>query len=1434
MQSSRFRERRVACREMDLTQRLVWDEEGDPDDSSDGAGDSGKPPKPVGRLRLLSGKYGPEKDFWIYPGENVIGRLESCQVCLPAASVSKTHAVIEVPSHKGPHLLYDQGSLNRTRRQRMVLTPHVRYSLQDGDALLFGDVGCKYFVLLPGGPDESLDESVEVPPTQKIGEVGAFAIEETPAPGKRMAFGGILVQDSDKEEDEEELVNGAGRSRHLPASDGSNSSIKDGARGCSALSSSVFFSPSATVVPESDEESEEPSGSEPPCPSLRLFLESQDGAPSQEGHPVQPRTTETGAKSGDSAPPSEPNLVSSDPDSDTDVEDERRAGSTPETPKSGGLKEGGWDLEVGSDTDEEEPALGAPDAACRKSHQTVESATDIERAESPGAVGLQAHRPVENGESDTDAEEGLENPGGLDPCPIKEGVGCKGANGVVHPESRQPNEKGSSGADGEESGANPDVHGRGTKKPALEDDSDTDVEDPSLDVEDPAGIPKTHEAAGDSGGDTDVEMADLALGNSDVALSPRPSSCKPVGTNAGEISIEEAALPGDSHPGNGVRDGAESQRSREAASGRSSDFGGKEPLGKPEVVDSQRLAALFVDSDTDVEEEEEAGNPDVGPNEDHTAAGLSGGCIPLEKPDVSGPQKIPRTVEGGDSDTDAEAPSPSHKDSVAEDSDTDATEGEAEPLPGKPLEEQDTQLVPVKSWPDGKKSTGSAVEASAGREPCKEDEDTGAEGEEPHPGEDSNTDEEPDLAFQDTQCFLLAETSSPMAAKARDPSAAGASCALKEVAAEEFVFQSPSVPCRLRAAKENSSFLNDDDSDAYAMEATQPFCQDPGRLSEDPTQDFLGKEEEDTDLILPRPSEQAIQMIVSGSASKGQQVASRLGTSTPQLPRSQPASQPAGGTAAQQQKQEEEAQLIHAAQIPSVGRSQPSTLAKEVSGSPKQEGVTAHEGRSTEVKLEAQNEAAPVDVESEDRSSAPAGEARNSEQVLEEPAASVVVPRRRGLRSASSAVSPAPVPERPTRGHAGSAGAGESSEPEAPVARRQGLRRRRKPTQLMGEPEEESEPPEEEGPSPGKKAKNREPAATSRQGRARGSQRKTGATSRLQEGPPTAVDSPGPRERPRRGKQGTAVESVEEQEAPRPRTRAASRRSSCSSVSMPSPKDSGKEAKSGQEPAQSTPSSGRRSRKPSTESKPAGRRNQPRRQTQDSGVLGSPVPKVLFMAGTGEEGEHIVTELGGSLAESVFDCTHLVTDRIRRTVKFLCAMARGIPIVTLSWLEKSRQNSFFLAPNSFLVSDPEKEEHFRFKLSASLQKARQAGGVLQGYEIHVTPNVNLELEDMRNIVQCGGGKFLPRMPRAYKDKCVVISCPEDLPRCKAAQDAKLPIANAEFILTGILQQKLDMDAHRLDRMGASSVATPPTRTRTKRAAAAPASTALPSTAKRRH
>lgn len=53
-----------------------------------------------------------------------------------------------------------------------------------------------------------------------------------------------------------------------------------------------------------------------------------------------------------------------------------------------------------------------------------------------------------------------------------------------------------------------------------------------------------------------------------------------------------------------------------------------------------------------------------------------------------------------------------------------------------------------------------------------------------------------------------------------------------------------------------------------------------------------------------------------------------------------------------------------------------------------------------------------------------------------------------------------------------------------------------------------------------------------------------------------------------------------------------------------------------------------------------------------------------------EAGERVLARLGGSMAKGVADMNVLVTDKVRRTVKFLCAVAIGVPIVTTHWLEK--------------------------------------------------------------------------------------------------------------------------------------------------------------------
>ncbi|XP_077381999.1 mediator of DNA damage checkpoint protein 1 isoform X2 [Festucalex cinctus] len=180
-----------------------------------------------------------------------------------------------------------------------------------------------------------------------------------------------------------------------------------------------------------------------------------------------------------------------------------------------------------------------------------------------------------------------------------------------------------------------------------------------------------------------------------------------------------------------------------------------------------------------------------------------------------------------------------------------------------------------------------------------------------------------------------------------------------------------------------------------------------------------------------------------------------------------------------------------------------------------------------------------------------------------------------------------------------------------------------------------------------------------------------------------------------------------------------------------------------------------------------------KRQTRDASVKFSPVIsrnsplplnrrsrdashsyKVLFTGVVDKAGERVLTRLGGSLANGTADMNCLVTDKVRRTVKFMCAVAKGIPIVNIHWLDK-------------------------------------------GYKIHITKSVKPEPLQMKDIISCSGATFLPKMPSSHKPQTVVISCMEDWPLCRAAVSASLPIVSAEFILSGILQHKLDFDAHKL-------------------------------------
>ncbi|XP_072861906.1 mediator of DNA damage checkpoint protein 1 isoform X8 [Chlorocebus sabaeus] len=199
----------------------------------------------------------------------------------------------------------------------------------------------------------------------------------------------------------------------------------------------------------------------------------------------------------------------------------------------------------------------------------------------------------------------------------------------------------------------------------------------------------------------------------------------------------------------------------------------------------------------------------------------------------------------------------------------------------------------------------------------------------------------------------------------------------------------------------------------------------------------------------------------------------------------------------------------------------------------------------------------------------------------------------------------------------------------------------------------------------------------------------------------------------------------------------------------------------------------------------------------------STAPKVLFTGVVDARGERAVLALGGSLAGSAAEASHLVTDRIRRTVKFLCALGRGIPILSLDWLHQSRKAGCFLPPDEYVVTDPEQEKNFGFSLQDALSRARERR-LLEGYEIYVTPGVQPPPPQMGEIISCCGGTYLPSMPRSYKPQRVVITCPQDFPRCSVPLRVGLPLLSPEFLLTGVLKQEAKPEAFVLSPLEMSS------------------------------
>ncbi|RZF34362.1 hypothetical protein LSTR_LSTR008901 [Laodelphax striatellus] len=189
---------------------------------------------------------------------------------------------------------------------------------------------------------------------------------------------------------------------------------------------------------------------------------------------------------------------------------------------------------------------------------------------------------------------------------------------------------------------------------------------------------------------------------------------------------------------------------------------------------------------------------------------------------------------------------------------------------------------------------------------------------------------------------------------------------------------------------------------------------------------------------------------------------------------------------------------------------------------------------------------------------------------------------------------------------------------------------------------------------------------------------------------------------------------------------------------------------------------------------------------------------VIFTFMKSVELQNKVKKLGGTIGTSPTDCTVLVAEEVKRSVKFLCVLGLGKPIVTPKWIHDSFEANSFLDPMKYVLKDRKKETQFQFQLDCSLRKAKESP-LLKNYSVFVTPSVKPPPSEMKEIIESCGGRFLPKVPLKWPTNSIVISCVDDeiIYKKWKSRVKSFPIIEAEGLITGILRQNLKFHQHLL-------------------------------------
>ncbi|KAJ8557044.1 hypothetical protein ON010_g8922 [Phytophthora cinnamomi] len=185
-----------------------------------------------------------------------------------------------------------------------------------------------------------------------------------------------------------------------------------------------------------------------------------------------------------------------------------------------------------------------------------------------------------------------------------------------------------------------------------------------------------------------------------------------------------------------------------------------------------------------------------------------------------------------------------------------------------------------------------------------------------------------------------------------------------------------------------------------------------------------------------------------------------------------------------------------------------------------------------------------------------------------------------------------------------------------------------------------------------------------------------------------------------------------------------------------------------------------------------------------------------------------IKAITGAVYESnIESATHVIApqNQLKRTVKLLCGISCCTHILGERWLNESARVGAAVDEQANCLRNVDAESKWQFDLRSIMYgvPAEQRQRLFAGHNVFITNHKSVlpPVKDLVKIVECAGGKASSKGKPGPKDLVITSEAAMAVAAVRKQLASADPerIYSPELILSGILQQRIDLDKNRLER-----------------------------------